>query len=195
MVASLMAEDPDVARKVRKVVQLLLLPRPRSPGVKGWELRRAVGKEYAAILELVRSELARLDLQLKQVTDDTVSPDGSDADRLDRSRYFVLLKHAPTASDLTATGWRVDELALLAAAIAYLHARHGRAPRKEVEQLLKDRFPAWRVDASLQRFVRRGYLALDEQTLTTGWRSHAEIDPKALVTLLLGSARPAAPVN
>ncbi|MCK4222828.1 hypothetical protein KAX01_00895, partial [Candidatus Bathyarchaeota archaeon] len=61
-----------------------------------------------------------------------------------------------------------------------------KAPRKEVEQLLKNKLPGWRVDINLDRYIRVGYLDQDEHgQLYLDWRTRAEVDEKALVDALM----------
>ena len=40
------AERASLDRKTRKAFQVLILQRGRNPGVKGWEMRRYLGKDY-----------------------------------------------------------------------------------------------------------------------------------------------------
>jgi hypothetical protein len=179
-------EEAEVARKVKRAAQLLLLQRHRAPGVKGWELKRALGRDYPKILEVLREELARLDLELKVIYEE--EPQGEPTPRqLDTARFFVVLKKPPTLSDLVAGGWRIDDLSILAATLAYLISRQGKAPRKEVERLLREKFPRWRVEVNLDRFTRRGYLTEVEGVLAIGWRARAEFDQKTLLSLVLAT--------
>src|SRR3972149_6291339 len=54
------------------------------------------------------------------------------------------------------------------------------------EDLLRDKLPGWRVDINMDRYIRAGYLAQDEnKQLYLDWRTRAEVDEKALVDLLL----------
>ena len=56
----------------------------------------------------------------------------------------------------------------------------------KAEQFLREKFPKWRVEYSLDRYVKRGYLEQDERTmLHIGWRTRAEVDEKTLMTMLL----------
>ena len=171
------------ARKLKRAAQLLLFQRHRLPGVKGWELRRSLGKNYMKVIERLNEELEKLGLQVKVVYEE--EPAGDVEARLDRTRFFVTLKGKLTASDVQASGWRIDDLAALAATLAYLNSRHGKAPKGEVERLLTLKLPSWRVRIVLDRFVRLGYLEEDEGVLKVGWRTKAEVDPKALAEALL----------
>jgi hypothetical protein len=50
--------------------------------------------------------------------------------------------------------------------------------------------PGWRVDLNIDRYIRAGYLAQDEnRQLYLDWRTRAEVDEKALVALLLASEK------
>ncbi len=87
-------------------------------------------------------------------------------------------------------GWRIDDIAGLATAISYIIAKKGKAPRKEVEELLRNKLPGWRVDINLNSYIRSGYLAEDEaKQLYLDWRTRAEIDQKALIDLLLSKEK------
>ena len=44
------AERASLDRKTRKAFQVLLIQRGRNPGVKGWEMRRYLGKDYKKIV-------------------------------------------------------------------------------------------------------------------------------------------------
>ena len=85
-------------------------------------------------------------------------------------------------------GWRIDDLAGLAIAIAYIISKKGQAPRKEVEELLSEKLPGWKVGLNIDRYVRYGYLQEDDnELLYLDWRTRAEVDEKALINLLLSA--------
>jgi hypothetical protein len=42
-------------------------------------------------------------------------------------------------------GWRIDDVAGLAAAISHIIAKKGKAPREEVADLLRTKLPSWRL--------------------------------------------------
>jgi hypothetical protein len=176
-------ESSAYVRKLKRAVQLLLFQRHRAPGVKGWELRRSLGKNYMKVIELLNEEFEKLGLQIKIVYEEEAV--GDVEAKLDRARFFVTLKGKLTASDLQASGWRIDDVAALAAALAYLNSRQGKAPRGEVERLLSLKLPSWRVRIALDRFVRLGYLKEEDEALKVGWRAKAEVNSKALTEALL----------
>lgn len=186
-----MSEEAELRRKIRRAVQLLLLQRPRSPGVKGWELRKTLGREYIQLMDVVNEELGRLELEVK-----SVGEEGEPIEDYDKARFYVIMKQPPPTSELVSGGWRVDDLAILAATLGYLLSRHGKAPRRDVEKLLKEKFPRWKVDLDLDRYIRRGYLAqIESETLVVGWRTRAEIDQKTLMNILLSSSSSQEPVT
>ncbi|MEM2465909.1 MAG: hypothetical protein QXZ47_01230, partial [Candidatus Bathyarchaeia archaeon] len=81
---------------------------------------------------------------------------------------------------------RIDDLAGLAITIAYIISKKGKAPRKEVEELLREKLPSWKVGLNIDLYIRYGYLTQDEnEQLYLGWRTRAEVDQKALIDLIL----------
>lgn len=184
------AENPEaeralLQRKIRKALQILILQRGRNPGVKGWEMKRGLGRDYKTILEALSADVKALGLEVHTVP----GIEGTD----DSTRYLLRFREPPTLSEAENAGFRIDDLAVLAASIALVNSKQGRIPRKELETFLKEKFPRWRIDYSLDRYVKRGYLDQDDKSLVRiGWRTRAEIDEKSLVTLILarGEAPP-----
>ncbi|MBC7099787.1 MAG: hypothetical protein H5T49_04010 [Hadesarchaea archaeon] len=180
-----MPEAPDVVElreKLARAAQLLFFRHHMQPGAKAWELRRALGRDYEQILKLLDAELEKLGLTVKRVSEGE-EPSESD-------RYFITLRGHPKLSDARTFGWRVDDMAMLTVALAHILSRGGKAPLKEVERILQEKFPRWRVEATIDRFIRRGYLSEDDQGLLyLGWRAMAEVDQRALLGLLLGKEK------
>jgi hypothetical protein len=171
-------------RKVRRAFQILVLQRGRNPGVKGWEMKRHLGRDYRKIVEVLSEDVASMGLEVFEVK----GADGAE----DSSRFLLRFKEPPTVTEAESSGIRIDDLAVLAATIAFINSKQGRVARREVEQFLKEKFPRWRVDFSLDRYVKRGYLEQDERSmLHIGWRTHAEVDEKTLMTLILSRAQEA----
>jgi hypothetical protein len=165
-------------RKVRKAFQTLILQRGRNPGVKGWEMKRHLGRDYRKIIEVLSEELSLLGLEVYEVK----GPEGTD----DTSRFLLRFRDPPTISEAETSGIRIDDLAVLAASIAFINAKQGRVGRRELEQFLREKFPKWRVEYSLDRYVKRGYLEQDDKSLLhIGWRTRAEVDEKTLMTMIL----------
>jgi hypothetical protein len=83
-------------------------------------------------------------------------------------------------------GWRIDDIAGLAVSVSYIISKKGKARREEVEDLLRNKLPAWRVDINLTRYIRSGYLAEDENNMIyLDWRTLAEVDQKEFINSLL----------
>jgi len=83
-------------------------------------------------------------------------------------------------------GWRIDDIAGLAVTISTIISKKGKASREEVEMLLRDKLPGWRVNANIDRYMRAGYVDQDEKgQLYLDWRTRAEIDEKTLIDLLI----------
>jgi hypothetical protein len=177
-----MAEEKDVAElreKVARAAQLLLFRRHMQPGVKAWELKRDLGRNYLEVIKVLDGELGKLGLTVKKVE---VGEEGSDSDR-----YFVTMRGHPTVSEARTFGWRIDDMAILSVVLSYILSKQGKAPLKEVERVLEEKFPRWKVEQDIDRFIRRGYLEEDDEgVLYVGWRTRAEVDQKALLGLLLG---------
>jgi len=173
-------------RKLKRATHLLFYKRHRRPGVKGWELRKRLGSDYPKVLGLLDVYLEKLDLQIKTVFEGERPAEKPTLEQLDRARFFVTLRGGLTPKETKMSGWRIDDIAGLAIAIAFIISKKGKAPRDDVEDLLRDKLPGWRVDINIDRYTRAGYLSQDEnQQLYLDWRTRAEIDEKALVDLLL----------
>ena len=177
-----MAEEKDVAdlrEKVSRAAQLLLFRRHMQPGVKAWELKRDLGRNYLEVVKVLDVELGKLGLTVKKVEG---GEEGSDSDR-----YFVTMRGHPAVSEARTFGWRIDDMAILSVVLSYILSKQGKAPLKEVERVLEEKFPRWKVEQDVDRFIRRGYLEEDDEgVLYIGWRTRAEVDQKALLGLLLG---------
>jgi hypothetical protein len=172
------AERASLDRKTRRAFQVLILQRGRNPGVKGWEMRRYLGKDYKRILEVLSDDLKPLGLEVHRVP----GPEGTD----DSTRFLLRFRDAPTLSEAETAGFRIDDLAVLAASIALVNSKQGRISRKELQSFLKGKFPRWRIDYSVERYIKRGYLDVDDKELIRiGWRTRAEVDERSLMTLIL----------
>jgi hypothetical protein len=177
-----MAEEKDVAElreKVARAAQLLLFRRHMQPGLKAWELKRDLGRNYLEVIKVLDVELGKLGLTVKRVEG---GEEGSDS-----GRYFVTMRGHPAVSEARTFGWRIDDMAILSVVLSYILSKQGKAPLKEVERVLEEKFPRWKVEQDVDRFIRRGYLEEDDEgVLYIGWRTRAEVDQKALLGVLLG---------
>lgn len=175
------------SRKIKRATHLLFYKRHIKPGVKGWELRKKLGSDYPKVLVILDSYLKKLDLQVKTVFEEDKPPtEKPTLEQLDKARFYITLRGEITQKETKMMGWRIDDIAGLAITISYIIAKKGKAPREEVEKLLQEKLPNWRVSLNLDRYIRSGYIAKDENNqLYLDWRTRAEIDQKTLVDLLL----------
>jgi len=94
------------------------------------------------------------------------------------------------------TGWRIDDLEALAVVLGHILAHDGKAPRGELEELLKEKMVAWKVPLNVERFIRQGYLQEDEKGIIyLDWRTRAEITSKDLLGALMRSKEPNPSIN
>lgn len=173
--------------KVKKVAQMLFYKRHHKPGVKGWELRKVLGSDYVKVLDLLDDYLKPLDLQVKTVFEEEKTPEKPTLEELDKARFHVALRGDLPAKDKL-MGWRIDDLAGLAITISYIISNKGQAPRKDVERMLSEKMPNWKIGLNIDRYIRYGYLGQDDhRQLFLDWRTQAEVDRKTLIDMLLSS--------
>ena len=178
------------SRKIKRAVHLLFFRRHRKPGVKGWELRKKLGADYPKVLKLLDNYLAKLDLQVKAVTEEghPITLENAKPEQLDKAIYYVTLRGEITPTETKMMGWRIDDIAGLAITITYIISKRGKVPREEVEKILKEKLPGWRAEANIDRYIRAGYISEDENgQLYLDWRTRAEVDEKTLISLVLGA--------
>ena len=174
---------------MKRATHMLFYRRHQKPGVKGWELHKALGVDYPKVLDILDDHLKSLDLQVKTVFEEEKTPTGKPSiEELDKARFYVTLRGDLTPKEPKMIGWRIDDLAGLAVTIAHIISKKGQAPRKDVEKLLGEKLPGWKVGLNIDRYIRYGYLQQDEKDqLYLDWRTRAEVDEKALINLLLRS--------
>lgn len=174
------------ASKLKRATHILFYKRHSKPGVKGWELRKTLGSDYPKVLKILDDYLKALDLQVKTVFEGEGQAEKPTLEQLDKARFFVALRGELAPKEAKMIGWRVDDLAGLAIAIGYIISKKGKAPRKDVEELLREKLPGWKVGLNVDRYIRYGYITEDEnEQLYLDWRTRAEVDQKALIDLLL----------
>jgi hypothetical protein len=173
--------------KIKKATQLLFYKRHQKPGVKGWELRKALGSDYPKVVDLLDDYLKPLDLQVKVVFEEEKTPEKPSLEEYDAARFYVALRGDLPVKDKL-MGWRIDDLAGLAITISYIISKKGQASRKDVEKLLCEKMPNWKVGLNIERYIRYGYLSQDDNgQMFLDWRTRAEVDEKALINMLLSS--------
>ncbi len=126
--------------------------------------------------------------RLKRCSKRRKTPEKPTVEELDKARFFVTLTDVATKDKLM--GWRVDDLAGLAITISYIVANKGQASRKDVEKLLSEKIPNWKVQLNVDRYIRYGYLMADDKgQLYLDWRTRAEVDQKKLIDMLLSAEK------
>jgi hypothetical protein len=166
---------------------MLFYKRHLKPGVKGWELHKALGVDYPKVLGILDDYLKSLDLHVKTVFEEEKTPaEKPSLEELDKARFYITLRGDLAPKETKMIGWRIDDLAGLAITLSYIISKKGQAPRKEVEELLGDKLPGWKIGLNIDRYIRYGYLQQDDnEQLYLDWRTRAEVDKKALIDLLL----------
>ncbi|MDR1991977.1 MAG: hypothetical protein LBQ98_00495 [Nitrososphaerota archaeon] len=181
------------AGKVKKAVQLLFYKRHVKPGVKGWELHKALGSDYPKVLDVLDDYLKPMSMEVKTVFEETKPSEEPTLEELDKARFFVVLRDDDTKDKLM--GWRIDDLAGLVVTISYLISKKGQANRKDIEKMLGEKLPGWKVNLNLDRYIRYGYIMQDERgQLFLDWRTQVEVDQKKLVDMLLSVEKQAVKV-
>ena len=167
---------------------MLFFKRGRVPGARSWELKTGLGKEYLSVLTQLDEALKDLDLEVKKVESQSLSDFKQGPDGEDETRYFVRLKGTLTPKEARMTGWRIDNLAALAACLSLIVSKQGKSERKEVEQIIGEKVGRWRALTLTDAFLRSGYLEEDEEgLLKLGWRTRAELDLESLMMLIAES--------
>lgn len=174
--------------RVKRAAHLLFFKRGRVPGAKSWELKTGLGKEYLKVLTQLDESLKDLDLEVKKVESQVLSDYKPGPDGEEESRYFVRLKGTLTPKEARMTGWRIDNLAALAACLSLIVSKQGKSERKELEKVIGQKVGRWRALTLTDAFVRSGYLEEDEEGLVKlGWRTRAELDLENLMMLIAES--------
>jgi hypothetical protein len=176
------------AAKMKRATHMLFYRRHQKPGVKGWELHKALGSDYPKVLDVLDDFLKPLDLQVKTVYEQEKNPDKPTLDEQDKARFYVTLRGELQPKEAKMIGWRIDDLAGLAITISYIISKKGQAARRDVEELLGEKIAGWKVGLNIDRYIRYGYLQQDDnEQLYLDWRTRTEVDEKALIDLLLRS--------
>jgi hypothetical protein len=184
-------EEPFYSERIKRAAHLLFFKHGRVPGSKSWELKTGLGKEYSRVLTQLDEHLKDLDLEVKKVEGQPLGDYKPTGEAEDESRYFVRLRGTLTPREARMTGWRLDNLAALAASLSFIVSKQGKSERKEIEETIGHKVGRWRALTLTDAFLRAGYLEEDEEGLVKlGWRTRAEIDLQSLM-LLIAESKPA----
>jgi hypothetical protein len=174
------------SRKIKEAVHILFFKHHRLPGVRGWELKQELGSDWQNIIDVLNGMLRPFDLKVTTVFDDPEIYDKPTQAQLLDARYYITLRGTIDQKIAKTIGWRVDDIAGLAVTTAYIISQQGKSPRNEIEKILQEKLPGWRVKISLDKYIHEGYLGEDNQGyLYLDWRTRAEIDQKKLVDYIL----------
>ena len=171
--------EDELREKGLRALRMLLFEKS-VPGVKGWELKRRLGKDYLAALEVAKVEADKLGLRIVTIKDDETPPE--------RAIYVLQPKEALHESELGK--WlRIEEAAALAILNVELSLRGGALARKSIERLLTEKLPKWRVKQIIEKLKRLGYLEEEGELLRKGWRMKVEIDELGLLKDVISKAK------
>jgi hypothetical protein len=174
------------SRKIKEAVQILFFRHHRLPGVRGWEIRQELGPDWQEIIRVLDEQLVPLDLKVTRIYDEPDIIEKPTQTQLQNARYYITMRSTLDQKIAKTIGWRVDDIAGLAVTVAYIISKQGKAPRIEVEKILQEKLPGWRVKINLDRYIEQGYLGeQDSGVLYLEWRSRAEIDQKKLIALIM----------
>ena len=140
------------------------------------------------MLTQLNESLKDLDLEVKKVESQVLSDYKPGPDGEEESRYFVRLKGTLTPREARMTGWRIDNLAALAACLSLIVSKQGKSERKELEEVIGQKVGRWRALTLTDAFLRSGYIEEDEEGLVKlGWRTRAELNLESLMMLIAES--------
>lgn len=166
--------DEEIEQKARKVLKLLLIETSSIPGMKGWELKKHVGRDYLNAVKVAAVQADGLGMKI------AIVPDEEDPENMDRAR-FVLMPKEPI-SELELSRWmRIEEVAALAILISEITIRGGAAPLQAVERILTSKLPKWRVNQIISKLKRLGYIKEENGLIMKDWRSKLEIDETGFI--------------
>lgn len=168
--------------KLKRAAQLLFFKSHRNPGVKGWELKKALGQDYIKVLRKLEEKISELGLTIKMVSDNGEQKTFSDpSEVLSSCKFFISIKDPLTITDLRTSGWSIDEIAGLTICITTIISKEGKATRQELEQILSQKLPKWKTTRLLSKYVKAGYLDEKEEYIILGWRTKSEVDLENII--------------
>ncbi len=181
--------DAVYQRKLKDAVHLLFFTHHKLPGVRGWELRKELGTDWLNIVEVLDKQLRPLDLKVTRVLEEPDLIEPSNA-QLQDARFYITMRGTVDQKTAKTIGWRIDDIAGLAVSVAYIISKQGKVPRQDIERVLSEKLPGWRVKLNIDRYIQQGYLGEDDQNvLFLNWRARAEIDSKKLVDLVVSFSK------
>ncbi|MEM1575553.1 MAG: hypothetical protein QXF09_01930 [Nitrososphaerota archaeon] len=175
----------DLRRKLSIATAMLLFSSHRLPGVRGWELKKRLGKKYMKIIEVLNNYLNNIGLQVKIVFEDE-EKFVLNEENLEKARFYITLAKPLTISEVKGSGWRIEDVATLAIIITIISSKGGKASLSEIKDVLSTKLPKWKIESAIEKFIRKGYIQISEENIVyLGWRAKAEIDQKELLKSML----------
>jgi hypothetical protein len=175
----------DLRRKLSIAAAMLLFSSHRLPGVRGWELKKRLGKKYVKIIEVLNNYLNNIGLQIKIVFENE-EKFVLNEESLEKARFYITLAKPLTLSEVKGAGWRVEDVATLAMILTIISSKGGKASLSEIKDVLLTKLPKWKIESAIERFTRKGYISISEENIVyLGWRAKAEIDQKELLKSML----------
>jgi len=169
--------------KVKTALRLMFFRSRSKPGISGNELKKLVGSDLSQVLIELDKRLEPLGLKVKGVLEDGRKVDLTSNENLEKAWFGIVLREKLGVNEIRTSGWRIDDLAVLTISILYILSMRGKAPRKNIVDLLKDKIPEWRIKYCLEKFRRMGYFVEENGVLRLGWRTFMEVDLEQLARM------------
>src|SRR5713101_2066220 len=181
-------EETVYSDRLKRAAHMLFFKRGKIPGARTWELKTGLGKGFQKTIADLDEVLKDLDLEVKKVEVQSLGETDASIEGEEDYRYFVRLKGTLTPREARMSGWRIDNLAAMAACFALIVSKQGKCERKELETLVGSKAGRWKALTLMDTFLRTGYLEEDEEGLVKlGWRTRAELDLQSLMLLVAES--------
>ncbi len=176
-----MEKEKFYSNKIKTAVHLIFFKRGKKPGVKEWELKEKIGEKYVEVLAQLNEFLKELDLEVVKIKEENeLFSEKAEV------RYIARLKGSLSLTEAKLCGWRIDNLAALAISLSYLIVNQGKALRKDLEKILEEKIGKWKAVNLIDSFIKAGYLNENEENIISiGWRTKAEVDLKELIKTIL----------
>ena len=176
-----MEKEKFYSNKIKTAVHLIFFKRGKKPGVKEWELKEKIGEKYVEVLTQLNEFLKELDLEVVKIKEENeLFSEKAEV------RYIARLKGSLSLTEAKLCGWRIDNLAALAISLSYLIVNQGKALRKDLEKILEEKIGKWKTVNLIDSFIKAGYLNENEENIISiGWRTKAEVDLKELIKTIL----------
>jgi hypothetical protein len=187
-------EETYYSERLKRAAHMLFFKRGKIPGARTYELRSGLGKGFQNVLSQLDESLKDLDLEVKKVEVDSLGDVTPKGEGEEDYRYFVRLKGTLAPKEARMSGWRIDNLAALAACLSLVVSKQGKCERKELEEIVGNKAGRWRSLTLMDTFLRTGYLEEDEEGMVKlGWRTKAEMDLQSLM-MLVAESKPEAEI-